>query len=770
MGGRRQNRHRLKKAFDRGAGPELASAGPGSSPSAERSGLKRGLFVWAALLLPVALWTVLELGLRWANVGHEARFFRLYRAGWPAVWVENPEFGRRFFPRRLVRAPQALRLEIPKPADTVRIFILGESAALGDPRPRYGAWRYLQVLLEERFPGVRFEVINTAMTAINSHAIREIARDLERMQGDIWVIYMGNNEMVGPFGAATVFGVRAPPLWLARLGIELQELRSAQLIKRVWEAVPVREEGPVVWEGMAMFLENTVPPEDPRRARVYRSFSVNLDAILQSARRAGAAVVLSTVAVNLRDCPPFRSEEPRWESPAARQKFLALLDQGARAMGEGRVAEALRYYREAVAVAPQHAEAHYRLAEVWLALGRDEEAGEHFARACDLDTLPFRADGRINDVVRRAAERASDRVRLCDAALALGGGAPAGVPGEESFYEHVHLNFDGNYRLARLWADSIRGVLPLAVQRRAGAEWLSQAECERRLGLTDWNRRSVFSEMLQRMQQPPFAGRWGHDRHLARLREQLAATEERMRAADRELTRAVYASALARRPEDPALHENYAEFLEAVGERERALEHRKLVCELLPHNYFGYYCLGTLLKEMRHVAEAREALEMAARLQPGLADVQVELGSVLAAQQQWESARRALSRARRLDPTHPRAPLLLGAVLNQMGRAEEAWAEFERAVRLDPGSAQARLRLGECLLRLGRWREAVDQLEEAIRLEPDLHRARLNLAVAWLQLGDQGRARQEIEAVLARAPGHPDALRLRAELARPGLP
>ena len=178
-----------------------------------------------AATLPLLLLLVLELVLRLSGAGYDPHFFVRDPSAGDAVWVENAAFGRRFFPRRLARAPLAIRLNVPKPPNTVRIFVLGESAALGDPRPRYGAARYLQVLLEERFPGVRFEVINTSMTAINSHSIREIANDLVGRDGDIWIVYMGNNEMVGPYGAATVFGPRAPPLWMVRAAVTVQRLR-----------------------------------------------------------------------------------------------------------------------------------------------------------------------------------------------------------------------------------------------------------------------------------------------------------------------------------------------------------------------------------------------------------------------------------------------------------------------------------------------------------------------------------------------------------------
>jgi len=41
---------------------------------------------------------------------------------------------------------------------------------------------------------------------------------------------MGNNEMVGPFGAATVFGAKAPPLGFVRLNLAIQKTRVGQLL------------------------------------------------------------------------------------------------------------------------------------------------------------------------------------------------------------------------------------------------------------------------------------------------------------------------------------------------------------------------------------------------------------------------------------------------------------------------------------------------------------------------------------------------------------
>ena len=116
----------------------------------------------------------------------------------------NVQFGWRFFPRQLARKPEPCLLP-PRSPDTTRIFILGESAALGMPNPAFSFGRILEVMLHERYPGCRFEIVNTSMTAINSHAILEIAKDCSSQGGDLFVIYMGNNEVVGPYGPGTVF-------------------------------------------------------------------------------------------------------------------------------------------------------------------------------------------------------------------------------------------------------------------------------------------------------------------------------------------------------------------------------------------------------------------------------------------------------------------------------------------------------------------------------------------------------------------------------------
>ena len=50
---------------------------------------------------------------------------------------------------------------------------------------------------------MNFEVANTGSVAINSHVLLPIAKGLAQQRPDLFIIYSGNNEVVGPYGPGT---------------------------------------------------------------------------------------------------------------------------------------------------------------------------------------------------------------------------------------------------------------------------------------------------------------------------------------------------------------------------------------------------------------------------------------------------------------------------------------------------------------------------------------------------------------------------------------
>jgi hypothetical protein len=345
----------------------------------------------ALVFIPAVLLIGSEVGLRLAGYGYDPGLFKKITIGDGGFFVNNEAFGLRFFPPQLARSLGPIRMPVHKPADTYRIFILGESAAMGDPEPACGAGRYLETLLSGRYPQTHFEIVNLGITAINSHVILPIARDCARCEGDLWIIYMGNNEMVGPFGAATVFGEKTPPLPLIRFNLALQKTRLGQLLVNLGRKLKTGATGASSWGGMEMFVGNQLPADDPRREVVYHHFSRNLRDIVQTGLNSGAKILLSTVAVNLKDCPPFASLANSNLPPADRAQFNQFFGDGVQAQTQGDFARAAERFESAAKLDAKVAELQFRWGQSLLSLTNFAGAREHLKLACDDDALPFRA-------------------------------------------------------------------------------------------------------------------------------------------------------------------------------------------------------------------------------------------------------------------------------------------------------------------------------------------------------------------------------------------
>ena len=731
------------------------------TPAAKRSrpALTRGqlwTFRFLALLSPFLLLAVVELFLRLAGAGHPTGFFLEQRLNGRDVLTDNPHFGERFFPQGLARTPQPVLLPARKEPGTIRIFVLGESAAMGDPEPSFGLPRMLQAMLELKFPSHKFEVINVAMTAINSHVIREIARDCAPLEGDAWVIYMGNNEVVGPFGGGTVFGRQTPSLAFIRASLWVKQFRFVQLLNRLVER------GPAEWGGMEMFLKQQVQRDDPRMAQVHEHFRENLRDIARIGRDAGANVVVGTVAVNLRDCPPFASQLRVARSDAQQSEFKRDFDEGLRLADQGSFREAHAAWRRAQSLnAPEedgHAESCYHLARCELALGSNVSAQVHFNLAKEYDTLRFRADDAINDAIRATAPPAR-WVEVINSNY---------IPGAEFFYEHVHFTFEGNYQLARAFFDDVVRALPAQLTNQAPANFPTMEDCARRLAWTDWDRLQVFEEVRQRLRQPPFTAQFGHaarDAEWTRRIEELGVTLTPQKL---QRVREQYQTALRLAPEDWVLRENFAKFLEAQGETAAAMQQWTEVARLLPHETQAPYHLGNLLDAAGRSEEALPFFRAALMRNSALVEARNGLALALASLGRKTEAEREWQTALRMKPNSAEARINLGQFLAQQGRTDEARAQYELVLRHDTNNAAAHVNLGKLLNQRGDRTSAMAHYEAALRINPKNAVAHYNVGNALLIANPAEAARHYAEAVRANPKFAEAHLALALELARAG--
>jgi tetratricopeptide (TPR) repeat protein len=744
-------KHSRKKAGDLSPTGASSKTPPGTPAEPSLAPRKLWLFRLTALvLLPLVLFGLLEAGLRVAGYGHNTAFFKRQKIGTEDVLVENDSFGLRFFPPALARSPAPIVFKPKKVPGTFRIFLFGESAALGDPRPAYGAGRYLQVLLRDRYPDRRFEVICVAMTAINSHVILPIARECARYDGDLWIVYMGNNELVGPFGATTVFGSQSPPAFYVRIALAVQCTRVGQLLASLAGKINGSSRASN-WGGMRMFMNNLVPPDDLHRARVNRNFQYNLEDILNVGLRHDAKILLNTVAVNLRDCPPFvslvDSNLPPADAAAARDYQAKAYSAGT----NGAFPQAVALYEAAVRLEPQSAQMQYDLGEAYLSVTNLPAALRAFEVSRDLDELPFRTTSALNEIIDKTARKLPDAdLIFCDTAQLMARLSPAGIPGQELFYEHAHFNFDGNYALALYWATQMEPWL--SAGGKPARPWASQVVCERMLALTDWNRAAVLEDMLRRLYQPPFTSQSNQRSRLDHLRFLLKNLRQRMDSAAANEARAVYASAIAADPLDNRLHENYAEFAEAANDLKTATTEWEKVRDLIPHHHLAYFQMGRLLVRQNRLPEGRAALQKALALRPDLAEGWLELGKVEAIEGHPEQALLDYERERRLVPDDYRVYYHMGRALSNLKRRSDAIVQLRRAIELKPDYWEGHYALGEELAFGGQVADARKAFEEVIRLEPRYAMAHFNLAVSLVALGERDAAVRQLEETVKLDP------------------
>ena len=712
----------------------------------------------ALVVMPLLLLGALEIALRLAGCGYSTGFFEKIRSGDHEFLVDNGNFSRRFFPPQLVRRPEPVKMEAKKPANTYRIFILGESAAMGDPKPAYGAGRYLEALLSERYPKMHFEVVNLGITAINSHVILPIARDCAKAGGDLWIIYMGNNEMVGPFGAATVFGQKAPPLAFVRLNLAIQKTRIGQLLADLGRKL-IGKSSSASWGGMEMFVGNQLRADDPRKEVVYHNFQRNLNDVVRVGLNSGAKILLNTVAVNLKDCPPFASLNNSNLPTADRARFDQLFSAACADVKQTNFARAAQAFEQAAKLDPQFPELQFRWGECLLAMTNFAGAREHFQTACDVDALPFRADSRINRAIQNTGQRlAGDRLNFFDAAAVLATNTAENLCGQETFYEHVHFNFAGNFRLGRAWAEKVDKMLPPAISHNVSTNgWASQEFLDRRLGLTDWNRTAVMRTILDHLQHPPLSNQSNNAERKQSLRDEAGELRQRMNPAMARKAMEIYLAAIDRSPQDYMLHENFAEFLEAAGDLKQAVAQWRQEQQMVPHRCEAFYQAGRLLARLGQWDEAEAAFTKVVSLNPRLAEAWNDLGFVHFATEKLESALRDYNRARQLAPQDAAYCACAGKVLSKLIRHTEAVQLYHQAIQLQPDLWEAHFALADELATIGQIAEAEKEYAEVVRIKPANALAHLDRGILQARLGQFDDALRQFEETLRLEPGNQQA-------------
>lgn len=418
------------------------SVAPDSKPAALPP-WKRAVFMAVTLALPLAAIGLIEGGLRLAGWGGYPAFVRIagrLPSGQRVALVEPAASKPYFFanPSRPGYAEETNFL-MPKPPGTVRVFIVGESAAKGYPQPRnLSLAAFLQAMLADLWPDRRVEVISLGTTAVASFPLVYLVRDAVRFEPDMVVFYVGNNEFFGAYGVASINASGTTPTWALPL---VRQARGLAIVQALQGLVHRKaDESRTLME--QMIGQTVIPADSPLREAAARNLETHLTHMLATVAKAGVPAVVCTTASN---------------------------EAGLRPLGEGGPA----------------ADAFAR-AEAAEATGDRVAAKAAFLEARDHDTMPWRPTSATEEAVRRAAARAG--VTLCDVAERFRGLSTEAATSWDLLDDHVHLSLHGQAEVARAIVESMRHV-PGQVRVEADkatslADWQVYAK---RLGANDYD-------------------------------------------------------------------------------------------------------------------------------------------------------------------------------------------------------------------------------------------------------------------------------------------
>ena len=214
-------------------------------------------------------------------------------------------------------------------------------------------------------------------------------------------------------------------------------------------------------------------------------------------------VLLSSVPVNLRHSAPFLSVHRPNLSDEQLDRWREFESKGSQSFDKQNWDDAITNLQAALEIDPEYADTHFRLATAFENLGEFARAKTHYERALDLDALRFRADTKINQIIKEVAASVDyDAFSFVDNAAAFEQASQPYQPGWNLLLEHVHYDFAGNHILASEISRSIMRSLAAPDDYQP----LPDVEVAKRIGFPNHDTIEEMKTVQAMIIQPPFPG------------------------------------------------------------------------------------------------------------------------------------------------------------------------------------------------------------------------------------------------------------------------
>lgn len=381
----------------------------------------------------------MEVGLRLFGYGENYQLFhKIISENNMEYYVMNSDISKKYFRNTKFRADNQSDLFLKNKTDsTFRVFVQGASTVVGFPFYKNGSFpRILKHRLSRTFPEKNIEIINTGITAVNSYTLWDLTDQIIEQNPDLVIIYAGHNEYYGALGSGSAVFTGNHPL-LVRSYLRFKNLRFFQLLENAYSRIFESENDTGYKVGETTLMEVMAREQQiPYNSELYNvgigQFKSNFEKIISKYQNKDIPVILSTLVSNVKDIPPFISDD----------------------LAEEEFEEALKKDKTVTSkIAKHNAKAAYKLGQFYLDKQKDS-AKKYLHIAKELDLLRFRAPEEINQAIIALSKKKN--VYLVDTKNIFIAESQSGFIDNELMTEHVHPNVKGNFIIADAFYNKLR--------------------------------------------------------------------------------------------------------------------------------------------------------------------------------------------------------------------------------------------------------------------------------------------------------------------------